>query len=88
MFIYFWERDKVQAGEGQREMETESEAGSSSELSVQSLMQGSNLRTLRPWPEPKLVAQPAELPRRPWAILIMIVGLGQADLVLYLDLAT
>ena len=28
MFIHFWERDRAQAGEGQREEETESEAGS------------------------------------------------------------
>ena len=26
--LYFWERDPVRAGEGEREMETESEAGS------------------------------------------------------------
>ena len=28
MFIYFWQRDRAWAGEGQRERETESEAGS------------------------------------------------------------
>ena len=45
MFTYEKERDPARAGEGQREGDTESEAGS--EPSAQSPMRGSNSRTAR-----------------------------------------
>ena len=68
MFIYFeGERDKVWAGEGQRERETQNpKQTSGSELSAQSPTRGSNSQTVRSWPEPKSDAQPAEPRRRPW----------------------
>ena len=65
-------------GEGQKERETESKAGS--RLSAQSLMRGSNPQTVRTWPEPKSVAQPTEPPRRPKHFLseqyLGVFGLG------------
>ena len=65
--VYFLER--VQVGEGQREGDTESEA--SSGLSAQSLMGGSNSRTVRSSPEPKLDAQRTEPPRRPPLLVLL-----------------
>ena len=52
-FIHFWEteRDRVQAGEGQRERETQNlKEAPGSELSAQSPTRGSNSRTARSWP--------------------------------------
>ena len=69
MFIYFWERERerVQAGEGQKERKTQNlKPTPGSELSAQSLTQASNSQTVRSWPEPKLDAQPTEPPRSPW----------------------
>ena len=66
--VYFWEREscRVQVGEKQRERETQNlKQAPGFELSVQSLMQGSNSGTTRSWPEPKLDAQPTEPPRHP-----------------------
>ena len=56
MFIFEREREsaRVQVGEGQREGDTKSEAGS--RLSAQSLMRDSNSRAIRSQPEPKLDA--------------------------------
>ena len=51
LFIYLEKIETGRAGEGQREGERESQAGS--QLSVQSPTRGSNSRTMRPWPEPK-----------------------------------
>ena len=54
MFIYFWERDRAQAGEGQRERETQNpKQAPGSELSAQSLTRGSNPQTpeLMTWAE-------------------------------------
>ena len=52
MFIF--ERDGAQAGEGQRERETQNpKQAPGSELSAQSLMRGSNPQTARSCPEPK-----------------------------------
>ena len=46
MFIF--ERDRAQVGEGQRESETQNpKQAPGSELSVQSLMRGSNSQTVR-----------------------------------------
>ena len=71
MFIYFWRRDREQAGEGQRERETQNlNQAPGSELSVQSLMQGSNSQAVRSWPEPMSDAQATEPPRRPPPIRI------------------
>ena len=54
MFVYFWERDRVGVGKGQREREIENlKQAPGSELTAQSLMQGSNSWTVRSWPEPK-----------------------------------
>ena len=51
-FIYlFWEREREREREGERERERESQAGSG--LWAQSLMWGSNPRTVRSWLEPK-----------------------------------
>ena len=48
------QRDRVQAGEAQRERETQNpEQAPGSELSAQSLMQGLNLQIMRSRPEPK-----------------------------------
>ena len=53
-------------GKGHRERETQNlKQAPGSELSVQSLTRGSNLRTMRSWPEPKSDAQPTEPPRHP-----------------------
>ena len=53
-------------GEGQRERETENpKQASGSELSAQSLMRGSNPRTMRSRPELKSDAEPTEPPRCP-----------------------
>ena len=51
LFIVDREIDRGQAGEGQRERETESQAGSVP--SAQSPMGGSSPQTVRSWPEPK-----------------------------------
>ena len=48
MFIFEIERDRMRVGEGQRERETQNpKQAPGSKLSAQSLMQGSNQRTLR-----------------------------------------
>ena len=54
MFLSEKERDRVQAGEGQRERETQNpKQAPGSELSAQSPMRVSNSRTMRSWPELK-----------------------------------
>ena len=55
MFIIFERQtDRTSAGEGQRETETQNpKQAPGSKLSAQSLIQGSNPRTTRSWPEPK-----------------------------------
>ena len=55
MFIYFeGERDRVRAGEGQRDRETQNpKKAPGSELSAQGLMLDSNSQTVRSRPEPK-----------------------------------
>ena len=68
MFIYFWERERQRAwaGEGQRERERQNpKQAPGSELSAQSLMWGSNSRTVRSWPELMSKTWPIEPPRRP-----------------------
>ena len=51
------ERDTVLVEEGQTERETQNpKQAPGSKLSAQSPMRGSNLRTARSWPEPKLEA--------------------------------
>ena len=50
-FYLFWERDREQAGEGQREKEIESQA--SSALSAQSPLWGRNSWAVQSWPEMK-----------------------------------
>ena len=54
MFTYYseTERDRLWAEEGQRQREGKRESQAGSELSVQSLTQGSIPRTVRSWPEP------------------------------------
>ena len=67
-FIYFWEtkRDKVWAGEGQKERETQNpKKAPDFELSAQRPMQGLNPWMVRSWPEPKSHAQPTEPHRHP-----------------------
>ena len=49
--VYFWERQCVSRGVAEKEGDTEPQAGS--RLSAQSLMRGSNSRTVRSRPEPK-----------------------------------
>ena len=54
MFIYFWKRERVWLGEGQRERETLNlKQALGSELSAQSPMLGVNPWTVRSWPELK-----------------------------------
>ena len=66
MFIYFWERETAQVGEGQRESEIQNpKQASVSELSAGSLKQGWNSRTVRWWPEPKLDTYLTEPPMHP-----------------------
>ena len=69
-FLHLFLRDIVrQSGSGERserEEGTGSEAGSSSELSAQSLTRGLNSQAVRSWSEQKSDAQPTEPPRRPW----------------------
>ena len=60
-------------GRVERERETQNQKQApGSELSAQSLMQGSNSKTMRSGPEPKLVAQPTEPPRHPCTFLKFI----------------
>ena len=60
------ERDRTQAEEGQRERETQNlKQAPGSELSAQSLMQGSNSWTARSGPELKSDAELTEPPRHP-----------------------
>ena len=56
IFIYFGDTGRVQAGERQRERETQNlKQAPGSKLSAQSPTWGSNPRTMRSWPEPKSV---------------------------------
>ena len=69
MFIFERERDRMWVWEVQWERETQNlKHTPGSELSAQSLMQGSNPRTARSWPELKSDAQPTEPPRCPWQL--------------------
>ena len=67
IFILLFERQRQSTSRGgaERQGDTESEAGSSSELLVQSPVQGLNAWTLRSWPEPNSDTQPTEPPRLP-----------------------
>ena len=66
MFILGRQRDRMQAGEGQREKEKQNlKQAPGSKLSAQSPMWSSNSQTMRSCPEPKSVAQPSEPPRCP-----------------------
>ena len=71
MFIFERERERetdrqtdrhhAPAGEGQRERKTQNpKQAPGSELLAQSVIQGLNSRTMRPWPELKSDAQPTE----------------------------
>ena len=51
MFIYFWDRDRVWVGEGQRKRETQNPKQDPG--SQRSAQQASNPRTVRSWPELK-----------------------------------
>ena len=55
IYLFFRDRDRdtAPAGEWQREGDTESQVGSTSQLSAQSLTRGSISQTARSWPEPK-----------------------------------
>ena len=54
VYLFLRERNRVWAGEGQREREPQKlQQASGSELSAQSPTQDSNPRTMRSWPEPK-----------------------------------
>ena len=64
MFIYIWERERVQAEQGQREGDKGSNVGSA--LTAARLMRGSNSQTKRSWPELKSDDQPAEPPKCPY----------------------
>ena len=61
MFIF--ERERMQAGEGEREGDRVPQAGSA--LESVSPMWGLNPRTSRSWPEPKSDTEPTEPPRCP-----------------------
>ena len=64
LYFIFWERERAQAGEGQRETHTQNpKQASGSELSAQSPTRGRNPRTVRSRPEPKSDTQPTEPPR-------------------------
>ena len=85
MFVYFWETeterdgDRVWAGEGQRERETQNrKQAPGSELPAQSPTWGSNLQAVRSWPEPKSDTLPTEPPRRP--IKWILVGSIESSL--------
>ena len=66
VFIYFWDRDRAWAAEGQREREMQNlKQAPGSELSAQIPTWGSNPQTTRSWPEPKSDAQLTERPRHP-----------------------
>ena len=57
IFLFGRQRDRVQAGEGQRERETQNrKQAPGSELSAQSPTRGSNQRSMGSWPGPKLDA--------------------------------
>ena len=54
IFIFVCERDRAWVGQGQRQKETQNlKQLPGSELSAQSLTQGSNSQTMRSWPESK-----------------------------------
>ena len=67
-------------GEAEREREAENpKQAPGSELSAQSPMQGSNSSTMRSRPDLKSDAQPTELPRRPYQLLIDVTIEDEAD---------
>ena len=71
LYVFLRERDRERAwvGEGQREKETDSEAGFRLwAVSTRGRCPGLNSRAVRSWPEPKLDAQPTEPPKRPQRI--------------------
>ena len=76
--IYFWERDRdrVWAGEGQRERQTLKQIPGS-ELSAQIPMQGSKSWAMRSWPVTKSDAYPTEPPRCPTDSILKEVSLIQ-----------
>ena len=69
MFIYFWERDKVQAGDGQGERETQNlKQAAGFELSAQSLMRGLKLTNceIMTWAEVRhLTGWATQAPQKP-----------------------
>ena len=64
MFIYFWERERVEEGQKEKDIQNLKQAPGF-ELSAQSPTWGSNPATTRSWPELKLEAEPADPPRCP-----------------------
>ena len=64
IYLFLIEGDRAQVGEGQGERETQNpKQAPGSELSAPSPTWGSNSKTARSRPEPKLDAQPTELRR-------------------------
>ena len=67
IYLFLIDRDRVRAGEGQREGETQNpKQAPGSEPSAQSPTWGSNSQTVRSGPELKSDAQQTEPPRCPW----------------------
>ena len=69
--VYLFLRDgkRAQAGEGQREGETQNlKKAPGSELSAQSPMQGSNSQTVGSWPEPKSTLNQLRHPGAPQGV--------------------
>ena len=71
----------MSGGGAEREENSRSKTGST--LTADSLMQGSNSRTIRSWPELELDAQLTEPPKHPrviqfsilsWTFLVVMVG--------------
>ena len=73
MLIYFWKRETdCKLGMAERERESNNlKPIPGSELTAQTLTQGSNSRTVRSYPEPKLGAQPTEPPSHPKHLILL-----------------
>ena len=63
--VYFWGRERVQAGEGPKGRHRIPKQAPGSEMSAQNPTPGSNSRISRSRPEPKLDTYPTEPRRRP-----------------------
>ena len=73
VYLILRDWDRTHVGEGQRERETENlKQAPGSELSAQRPTPGSNPRTMRSWPEPKLAAYSTEPSRRPYVDFWML----------------